>query len=64
MTQGACAGSGGHTETVLLQMLVASLKKAHWKVACRRYLMLVSGGWQVPQPLLLACEARLPSARR
>lgn len=51
--------NGVHTQAVLLQMLVASLNKGHWKVACRRYLKLVAGGWPVPQPLRLACEARL-----
>lgn len=59
MTEAACAGSGRHTQAVLLQMLVTSLDRGHWKVACRRYLMLVAGGWPVPRPLRLACQARL-----
>ena len=50
---------------VLVSLARASLARGHWRVACRRYLMLRSIGSDIPEDLRVTCErhvARLDSA--
>jgi hypothetical protein len=44
---------------VLLDLLEQSLKRGHWKLALRRYLMLLACGCEVPSPQRAACERHL-----
>jgi hypothetical protein len=54
------------TGVVLLQLLATDLRRRHWRVAIRRFLMRVACGVDVPESspkaaceaLLLACPAR------
>jgi hypothetical protein len=53
------------TSVVLLQLLETDLQRRHWRVAIRRFLMLLACGVGVPdspkaecEALLLACPAR------
>jgi hypothetical protein len=50
-----------HRETgaVLLEMLTTSLRRGHWRVAIRRFLMLLACGVEVPDVCRNPCEALL-----
>jgi hypothetical protein len=44
---------------VLLQLLETDLQRRHWRVAIRRFLMLLACGVDVPDSPKAACEALL-----
>jgi hypothetical protein len=44
---------------VLLDLLEQSLRKGHWRVAVRRFLMLAACGFEVPADQRSRCEAYL-----
>jgi len=44
---------------VLLDLLEQSLARGHWKLAVRRYLMLLACGGEVPAAQRAACERHL-----
>ena len=44
---------------VLLDLLEESLARGHWKLAVRRYLMLLACGCEVPEAPRAACERHL-----
>ena len=46
-------------DAILLRMLDRSLRSGHWRVACRRYLMLVAREHAVPGAWREQCEALL-----
>jgi hypothetical protein len=47
------------TNAVLVELLATSLRRGHWRVAIRRFLMLVACGVDVPEADKAACEALL-----
>jgi hypothetical protein len=49
---------------VLLDLLEQSLARGHWKLALRRYLMLLACGCEVPAAQREACERHLSGASR
>jgi hypothetical protein len=46
-------------DAVLLRMLGGSLRQGHWRVACRRYLMLLARDCTVPGAWRDQCEVLL-----
>ena len=46
-------------DAVLLDLLQQSLARGHWKLALRRYLMLLACGCEVPAAQREACERHL-----
>jgi len=56
-TTGSCAEPS--RDEVLLHLLDQSLARGHWKLALRRYLMLLACGCEVPAAQREACERHL-----
>jgi hypothetical protein len=50
---------GGVSADALLRLLRTSIRRGHWRVACRRYLMLRECGAAVPAECQLECESLL-----
>ena len=46
-------------DEILLDLLEQSLARGHWKLALRRYLMLLACGGEVPAAQRAACERHL-----
>lgn len=50
---------GGASADALVGLLRASMQRGHWRVACRRYLMLCESGAPVPPECQRLCESLL-----
>ena len=52
----ALAAASAESERCLLRLLAEKLEAGHWRVACRRYLMLRAGNHRVPEDVGRRCE--------
>ena len=52
----AQAAASAESGRCLLRLLAETLEAGHWRVACRRYLMLRAGNHRVPEDVGRRCE--------
>ena len=52
----ASAVASAESARCLLRLLADKLEAGHWRVACRRYLMLRAGNHRVPEDVGRRCE--------
>jgi len=58
-TRPAAAVASAESRRCLLRLLADKLEAGHWRVACRRYLMLLACNHRVPDDVGSRCECLL-----